>query len=81
MHNQFREQLDSGLKTLADNQARGLPTAPAAAPRTVAEGTADPAPGAESQLVAQETDAARLEDQVRQGGSANYFPARVPTRR
>jgi hypothetical protein len=71
MHNQFREQLDSGLKTLADNQARGLPNAPAAAPRTVAEGTTDPAPGAEAQLVAQETDAAKLEDQVRQDGSAN----------
>jgi hypothetical protein len=71
MHNQFREQLDSGLKTLADNQAKGLPKPPAAAPRTVAEGTADPAPGAEAQLVAQETDAAKLEDQVRQDGSAN----------
>jgi hypothetical protein len=71
MHNQFREQLDSGLKTLADNQAKGLPNAPAAAPRTVAEGTADPAPGAEAQLVAQETDAAKLEDQVRQDGDAN----------
>jgi hypothetical protein len=66
MHNQFREQLDSGLKMLADNQAKGLPNGPAAGARPVAEGTADPVADAESQLVAQETDAAKLEAQVRQ---------------
>ena len=71
MHNQFREQLDAGLKMLADNQVKGVPNEPAAGSRPVAEGTADPAPGAEAQLVAQETDAARLEDQVRQEGSTN----------
>jgi hypothetical protein len=71
MHNQFREQLDSGLKMLAENQARGLPNGPAAGARPVADGTTDPVPDAESQLVAQETDAARLETQVRQGGVAN----------
>ena len=71
MHNQFREQLDAGLKMLADNQVKGVPNQPAAGSRPVAEGTADSAPGAEAQLVAQETDAAKLEDQVRQGGSAN----------
>jgi hypothetical protein len=71
MHNQFREQLDAGLEMLADNQVKGVPNEPAAGSRPVAEGTADPAPGAEAQLVAQETDAARLEDQVRQEGSTN----------
>jgi hypothetical protein len=71
MHNQFQEQIDSGLKMLAENQARGLPNGPVAAPHYVAEGTADPAPDAESQLVAQETGAAQLEAQVRQGGSGN----------
>jgi hypothetical protein len=71
MHNQFREQIDSGLKTLADNQAKGLPTAPASGARPVAEGTADPAPDAPAQLVAQETDAANLEAQVRQTGGTN----------
>ena len=71
MHNQFREQLDSGLKMLADNQAKGLPNGPAAGARPVADGTADPVADAESQLVAQETDAAKLEAQVRQGGVAN----------
>jgi hypothetical protein len=71
MQNQFREQIDSGLKMLAENQAKGLPSGPAAAARPVAEGTADPVSGAEAQLVAQETDASKLEDQVRQDGSTN----------
>ena len=71
MHNQFREQLDSGLKMLADNQAKGLPNGPAAGTRPVAEGTAVPAPDAESQLATQETDAAKLEAQVRQAGGSN----------
>jgi hypothetical protein len=70
MHNQFREQIDSGLKTLAENQAKGLPTAPASEERPVQEGTALPVPDAETQLVAQETAVANLEAQVRQG-SAN----------
>jgi hypothetical protein len=71
MHNQFREQLDSGLKMLADNQAKGLPNGPAASARPVAEGTADPVPDAQSQLVTQETDAAKLEAQVKPGGGGN----------
>jgi hypothetical protein len=69
MHNQFREQLDSGLKMLADNQAKRFPAAPAAGARPVAEGTADPVVDAEAQLVKQETDAGALEAQVRQGAS------------
>jgi hypothetical protein len=71
MHNQFREQLDSGLKILADNHARGLPSGPAAGARPIAEGIADAVADAESQLGAQETDAAKLEAQVRPGGGAN----------
>ena len=69
MHNQFREQLDSGLKMLADNQTKRFPDGPPAAARPVADGTADPIPNAEAQLVSQETDAGALEAQVRQGGS------------
>jgi hypothetical protein len=68
MHNQFREQIDSGLEKLAGNQAKGLPSGPAAGARPVAEGTADPVADAESQLAAQETDAAKLEVQVTLGG-------------
>lgn len=67
MHNQFREQIDSGLQKLAEHQ--GLPTPPPTGQRPVAEGTADPVPDAESKLMAQETAAGNLEAQVRQGGS------------
>jgi hypothetical protein len=68
MHNQFREQIDSGLKMLAENQAKGLPNGPAADARAVAAGIADPASDAATQLASQESDAARLEAQVGQGG-------------
>jgi len=61
MQNQFHEQMDSGLKMLAENQARGLPNGPAAAPHYVAEGTADPAPDAQSQISSQEADAGKVE--------------------
>jgi len=71
MHNQFREQIDSGLKMLAANQAKGLPNGPATGARPVAEGTTDPVPDVESQLVAQESDAAKLEAQVSQAGSGS----------
>ncbi|MGA9055018.1 MAG: hypothetical protein WB763_00750 [Terriglobia bacterium] len=71
MHNSFQEQLDSGLKTLAENQAKGVPKGPEAGTRQVPGGTAAPTPEAESQLAAQENDAAKLEAQVGQGGSAN----------
>jgi hypothetical protein len=71
MHNQFREQIDSGLKMLAASQAKGLPNGPAAGARPVTEGTADPVPDVESQLVAQESDAAKVETQVSQTGSGS----------
>jgi hypothetical protein len=66
MHNQLREQLDSGLNMLAKNEAKGLPSGPASGARPVAEGTAGPAPDAAEQLVAQDADASKLEAQVRQ---------------
>ena len=68
MHNQFREQLDSGLKMLAENQAKGLPNGPPAGAQPVAEGTSDQATDAVAQLQAQQTAASNLEAQVRQGG-------------
>lgn len=71
MHNQLREQIDSGLKMLAENQAKGLESGPSATPRQVVEGTADQATDAVAQLEAQQNAAATLEAQVRQGGSAN----------
>ena len=43
MHNHFREQLDSGLKTLADNQGKnGLPAAPDTKTRANPDGQVKP---------------------------------------
>jgi hypothetical protein len=64
MHNQFREQLDNGLKVLADNQAKAQGVQAGA--RRVDEGTAEPLADAGQQLLAQEQAAGTLEDQVRQ---------------
>ena len=71
MHNQFHEQLDSGLKMMADNQAKGLPNVSGTGARSVPQGTAEPAPDAAAQLATQETDAANLEAQVRQAGGGD----------
>ncbi len=71
MHNQFREQIDSGLKTLAENRAKGLPGGPDATAHFVPEGNADRDPDAEKQLVAQDAEATTLEAQVQQTGSTN----------
>jgi hypothetical protein len=64
MHNQFRENIDSGLKVMAENDGKGLPKAPNAEVRTVAEGTCSPASDADTTLLAQESDAEKLEAQV-----------------
>ena len=71
MDNQLKEQVDSGLKRLAENQAKGLPSGPAASARPCAEGTAEPVSDAEAQLATQEADAAKLEAQVKQTGGGN----------
>ena len=43
MHNHFREQLDTGLKTLADNKGKnGLPDAPDATTRVNPDGQVKP---------------------------------------
>ena len=43
MHNDFRQQIDSGLAVLAANQGKGgLPTGPAPAPRLAPDGQAQP---------------------------------------
>lgn len=69
MQNQFRAQIDSGLKVMAENQAKGLPQAPAAHARTVF--SADPFEDAEAQLASQEDIASQLEAEVRQAGGHN----------
>jgi hypothetical protein len=70
MHNHFREQIDAGLKTLADNQGKnGLPSAPAAAsPHVNADGTAAPDDAAAigAQLNQQQLEAEQAETEVQQ---------------
>jgi hypothetical protein len=69
MQNQFRAQIDSGLKLMAENHAKGLPQAPATDARTAF--TAAPAEDAEAQLASQEDVASKLEAEVRQAGGHN----------
>jgi hypothetical protein len=67
MHNRFREQIDSGLKLLAENQGKGgLPRSPAAKPRPVPEGQAAPDLTARGDLQRQQKDANRTESEVQQ---------------
>jgi hypothetical protein len=73
MHNQFREQIDSGMKQLAENQGKnGLPPAPAAGPRLVAEGQApaDQASTVEQALAQQQSDASQAEQEVQQAANS-----------
>jgi hypothetical protein len=71
MHNHFREQMDAGLKTLADNQGKnGIPTGPAANPKAVPEGTAVPDLTATADLQKQRQDADQAEKEVQQASSS-----------
>ncbi len=70
MHNQFREQIDAGLKTLADNQGQGgLPTGPPADPRQVLEAQAAPDLSAEAALLRQQQEANQTETEIHQGAN------------
>jgi hypothetical protein len=67
MHNNFREQLDSGLKTLAQNSGtNGLPKAPDT--QTLAGEVAPPAPdkNVDAQLADQQKEATQAEAEVQQ---------------
>ena len=73
MHNHFREKLDSGLKSLAEHQGKnGLPPAPAANPRMVAEGQAPPEQTStvEQALSQQLADASQAEQEVQQAANS-----------
>ncbi len=78
MHNHFREQMDAGLKTLADNQGKnGLPSAPAAAsPHVNADGTAAPDDAATigAQLNQQQLEAEQAETEVQQAAPPSGPP-------
>jgi hypothetical protein len=65
MLNHLREQVDAGLRILAEKSGKdGLPQAPAANPRTVPEGTAAPDPSASADLQKQEQEADQTEKEV-----------------
>jgi hypothetical protein len=67
MHNHFREQLDSGVKTLADNQGKnGLPSGPAASPRQNPDGQSAADLTATADLQKQQQDAEQAEKEVQQ---------------
>jgi len=73
MHNQFREQIDTGMKQLADNQGKnGFPPAPAASPRLVADGQApaEQASTVEQALMQQQADASQAEQEVQQAANS-----------
>ena len=67
MHNDFRQKIDAGLQTLADNQGKnGMVSGPPADPRPVEEGQAQPDTDATVQLDQQQQDADRAEAEVQQ---------------
>jgi hypothetical protein len=72
MHNQFREQIDTGLKQLADNQGNsGIPQGPAAGAQLVADGQApaESAATVEQALLAQQQDATSAETELQQAAN------------
>ena len=71
MHNHFREQLDQGLKTLAEKQGKGgLPAAPTVGGKANPEGQVQPDLDVESQLNDQQKDADAAEADVQQANSS-----------
>jgi len=67
MHNDFRQKIDQGLQTLADNQGKnGMASAPPADPRPLEEGQAQPDTDATAQLDQQQAAADAAETAVRQ---------------
>jgi hypothetical protein len=72
MENHLREQVDAGLKILSEKQGKdGLPPAPAANPRAIAEGMATPDPTAAADLHKQEQEADQTEKEVEQEAASD----------
>ncbi len=72
MHNHFREQMDTGLKTLADNQGKnGIPSGPAANPRENPDGRTAIDLTAVADLQKQQQDAEQAEKEVQQASAGN----------
>jgi hypothetical protein len=73
MHNQFREQIDSGLSILAANQGKGgLPKGPGAKPHSATKDWAKADGKAESELMKQQQEVDQAEtQQLADGGLQN----------
>jgi hypothetical protein len=72
MYNSFHEQIDDGLKSMAENQGKnGLPTGPAAGGHTVAEGQAQPDLTAKADLDQQNAEADKAESEVSQAAKTS----------
>ena len=75
MQNDFKNQIASGMATLASNSGKGLPTGPAANPRPSADGQAPPNPTNDAQsrdLVAKlNVEADQTEADIRQTANGN----------
>ena len=79
MHNHFREQIDSGLKTLADNSGRnGLPKAPDTGTTNGEVAAPKPDADAADQLQAQQQQADQTEAQVQQVSQNEPYVPPVP---
>ena len=71
MHNHFREQIDSGLKMLAENQGKGgLPKAPDTSTTTGEVAPPPPDKDVEAQLQKQQIEADQAEKEVAQAAPA-----------
>lgn len=65
MHDSFREKIDAGLKSLSENQGKGgIPPGPAADPKQVPDGQADPDPSVADELKKQQQAADAAEKDV-----------------
>ena len=72
MHNQFRDQIDTGMQQLASNQGRnGVPHGPPANPRPSAEGQAQPdlASAVDNLLAQQQQEASQAEAEAQQAAN------------
>jgi hypothetical protein len=72
MHNHFREQMDNGMKLLAEKQGKnGLPAAPAGSGRSNAEGVAAEDINVTADLKKQQEEADQAEKDVQQASSTS----------
>jgi len=69
MHNSFQEQMDNGLKSMADNKSK-FPNAPDAGAHTNPDGQAAPDLTAASDVQAQQQDADQAEQDVQQASTS-----------